>query len=239
MTTLSTGGLGDSWIAFLKILDMALRDFSWTHLTGHEVHVGPIQELMELMPFTRSVKCQFSPKDSRANDLLKFPGATRVDSKAHSIKTPIIKSPQRNVTFPEFKNLDYVVIQPAAGRPDGSYRYFDEEIAQILTDRFAEKGIETILLGTMGEYNIDGAKNYIGKTNISGCISIISGAKHVVALDGFIAYVAMSFGIKTSVIFHEPQLYYHYMHDKWKSYTNAIVGSQKIFDKSYVDLIMQ
>jgi ADP-heptose:LPS heptosyltransferase len=124
-----------------------------------------------------------------------------------------------------------VVLQTAAGRNDNSFRYFAPTAILNMAQFFIERGYESVLLG--GEFKAPTPSyvhNRAGFTSVWEALNILKGSSYFIGHDGFLAYVAMSMKIPSTVIFHDPTLPHHYMHSRWKERTNVMLGSQKIDD---------
>lgn len=242
MKYLSSGGLGDAWICFLKIWNDVFdegKKVHWEHMTGHDVHVEPITELMTLMPKITYGKCHKITKSIQKNveDAIMSSSRDfkRLDTKARGIVDP---TPEFLPFQPVFKERfgDYVVIQPAAGRPDNSYRCFMPYAVMELVEHFAGKKV--VLLGARYKGAVpENVINFTDKTAISTAIQVIKGADHFVGFDGFLAYVAMSLKIPSCVVFHDPRLPAHYMNATWDKNSKWMIGPQRISDQ--VDLVIE
>jgi ADP-heptose:LPS heptosyltransferase len=125
---------------------------------------------------------------------------------------------------------DYVVIQPAAGRPDNSFRCFMPYAIMELVEHFAGKKI--VLLGAEFKGAVpENVVNLTNKTAIKTAVEIVKGADHFVGFDGFLAYVAMSLRVSSTVIFHDSRLPEHYMNPQWEEHTKWMIGPQRISDQ--------
>jgi hypothetical protein len=238
---LSSGGLGDAWICFLKILHASKGErVIWDHMTGHQIHVDPVTELMTLMPGIQEAKCHKINRDTR-NELeksLMTSHTIRLNTKANEIENPI---PNLSFVRKIYQEDDpYVIIQPGAGRPiDKSFRYFMPFAVDTLVEFFRDKQKNTVLLGAEYKARNDYALNLTNKTPIKTALELISCADFFVGFDGFLAYVAMSMNIPSCVIFHDPILPEHYMHNDWKNKTKFFVGPQRISEAKTLQEIIK
>jgi hypothetical protein len=236
MKFLSSGGLGDYWIALLKILDCQPEFIESTHLTRHQEHVEPITQLMSLLPNITHAKCFKVTRDTKpfAEESVMSQGdVIRLTSKASDIRNSILNClPFKSIYENEYG--DYAVIQPIAGRSitnedPNALRKFMPYAVSSLIEYFTKKGLRTMLLGKPYEIATPrGILDMTGKTTVKQAIELVKNAKYFVGYDGFLAYVSMSFGVPSAVIFHDPRIVDHYMHPKWREKTNVLVGSQRI-----------
>lgn len=239
---LSSGGLGDAWICFLKIWDDVYDGFEnvhWEHMTSHQVHVDPVTELMTLMPRIVYGKCHKIDKQSYQATERTLTAANEGIKRLNTVAGLIGDATPQLLWFePRFKEQfgDYVVIQPAAGRPDNSYRCFMPYAIMELVEHFGGKKI--VLLGAEFKGAVpDNVVNLTNRTPIKTAIEIVKGADHFVGFDGFLAYVAMSMRVPTTLIFHDPRLPEHYMNPQWEEHTKWLIGPQRISDQ--VDLVIE
>lgn len=241
MKFFSSGGLGDAYICFMKILEQAKGyHVSWEHMTSHQVHVEPITELMNLVPDISHGKCHKITKSTahETEAMCVDDDTIRLNTVAKELEQP----------FPELHFIKeglwsatdelYAVIQAGAGRPDdNSFRYFTPHSVNSICEMYGKKDMRALILGA--EYTSavpDRAENLTGKTTIQSAIEILSGANYFVGHDGFLAYVAMSMRIPSTVVFHDPRLPNHYMHPAWAERSNVRVGPNRI---SNADLVLQ
>jgi len=230
----SSGGLGDAWIAFLKIWDVVFDGIDdkviWNHSTSHEFHRDSISQLMGLMPgiveanvhtITKAtmgkVEAQHVDKDTK-----------RLRSTAFDIVDPTpgltdILGPKVNLDKP------IAIIQPAAGRPDRSFRHFTPYAVNTLIQQFHDRGKEVVLLGFKYSSAVpEGVNNLTGKTPIGTALKLIYSAEDFIGFDGFLAYVAMSMKVRSRVAFHAPGLSHHYSHPEWRKHSEFCLTTQKI-----------
>jgi len=85
-----------------------------------------------------------------------------------------------------------------------------------------------VLMGMKYKGAAYGALNITNHTSIRFALEVIRGAEYFIGLDGFLAYVAMSFGIPATVIYHEARLLDHYVHPAWAENSKILVGPQRI-----------
>jgi len=230
---LSSGGLGDAWICFLKIIHASNGErVVWDHMTGHQIHVDPITELMTVMPDIQEAKCHKIDKKSRPDKekFLMTEGTIRLNTKAGEIESP---TPDLPVINNIYEKEDYVVVQPGAGRPnDNSFRYFMPYAVDSFIELFKSKNKGIVLLGAEYKTQNEDCFNLTNKSSIKTSLQIIRGSKFFIGFDGFLAYAAMSMKIPSIVIFHDPILPDHYMNKAWEKLTTWTVGPQRISDIS-------
>jgi len=230
----SSGGLGDAYITMLKIIEQAEHPIKWWHGTGHDIHLEPITELMTILPGVVEAKCCKITKET-VKQLEKEKidlGAVRLNTKVSELTFP---TPNLEFVHPyiEKTDRDYVVLQPVAGRPDNSLRSFSPGAILTLVDFFCEK-YDVVLLGMKYDLSSNKIVNLTGETSVRTALGIVKGAKHFIGFDGFLAYVAMSMIVPSTVLFHDARLPSHYMHDGWKERTKAHITPQRINDVGFM-----
>lgn len=232
----SSGGLGDAWIAFLKIWDKTCcsdDDVWWHHQTGHDVHVDPIEQLMALMPGIVEGKVHKVTKGNMDAVEAQYmdENTLRLRSTAFDIENPIPNLLGVIGKIGSDSDKPIAVIQPAAGRPDKSFRHFTPYAVNTLIDFYRNDGRDVVLLGH--KYNAavpTGVQNLTGKTSVKKALAVMNSASDFIGFDGFLAYAAMSMGVRSRVAFHMPGLSHHYMHPVWRERSEVCLSAQKISD---------
>lgn len=221
LSYLSSGGLGDCWIQFLKILPHSKTNLiRWQHINAHFCHVNTTLALMNLMPSALSVNSdQIHPTNRKEYErifLEKNPDRIRINSKAHELENP---QPNLSFLINDLYKKHYIVIQPTAGRQDNSLRTLNDNAIEQIIERYGYKNI--ILLGKKYESKLDHPiiSNLTSKTTIKQAIELIYNCKGFVGFHGFLAYVAMSMKKPSEVLFDNPMLLNHYMHPEWEKNT--------------------
>lgn len=229
----SSGGLGDAWIAFLKIWDVVFDGVDdkiiWNHMTSHEFHRDSITQLMALMPGIVEANVHIITKATMEKVEAQHvdENTERLRSTAFDIGNPI---PDLHSIFTlPHRDDKFAIIQPAAGRSDGSFRHFTPYAVNILIDHFWQRGMCVVLLGyKYGAAVPNGVKNLTGKTSIVYALNLIKNSSEFIGFDGFLAYAAMSMGVRSRVAFHMPGLSHHYSHPEWRKNSEFCLTSQKI-----------
>lgn len=230
----SSGGLGDAWIAFLKIMsfkqtpEFAGSKVVWNHMTGHDFHVDTIRQIVNLVPdlFEGNVHKITKSTMGQVEARVKDEHTLRLQSTAFDLHTPC---PDFSWVLRSGLAGDIAVIQPAAGRDDKSFRHFTPYAVNTLIELFKEQGKKVVLLGYKYSAAVpEGVVNMTGKTTILHAISIIRDSSEFIGFDGFLAYVAMSMKVQSRVAFHAPGLSHHYSHPEWRKNSEFCLTSQKI-----------
>jgi hypothetical protein len=219
MDIISHGGLGDCYIAFLKIFERYKTEaIRWTHVTANECHKPGIEALIDMYPRLESSKVVLIQyKDTYKNYISTFlvekQGSVEITSCAKELKSGITEFvPAAHEWAKGFGGSG--VLQPLAGRMgDNSKRGFLKEAILGVLPAYDN---DMILLGEDFELEHDGVVNLTGKTTIEEAVAILYNAKSFLGYDGFLAYVAMSFGIPTTILWHVVTLPDWYMHPDWE-----------------------
>ncbi len=123
---LSSGGLGDAWVALLKIWDI-IHDkpnpqVMWSHLSSHEFHHDSIIQLMVLVPgiveanFHKVTKSTIYQLEARIKD----EHTIRLRSTAFDLVDPC---PDFSWVLRSGITEKFAVVQPAAGRDDNRWHF--------------------------------------------------------------------------------------------------------------------
>lgn len=239
---ITSGGLGDAWIQALKIsgkLSDHSETFGWEHITGQSIHVGPVNALQKI--FTKTSFCTHIPRnkaEERIRAVCKDTGAIRVSSRtqeedmvhnAECLKPKIL--PENLVDNP------YIVVQPIAGRTnDNSKRILTKKVVRDIAIEVSDTSV--VLLGaSMGRLNIPESNiiDKMGATTIHKAISYVWYCDMFIGYHGFLAYVAMSLGKKSVILFDDPRLLSHYMNSEWKKNTTIVPVHRQINSFTILD----
>lgn len=234
----SRGGLGDAWLAFLKIHGAA-QIFSptrWIHVASHKYQIDPITELMTLVPKIREAKCHLEYIDTDINTVA-------VDSNIKGLGEP----------FPEIKlgkfhsDAPYAVIQPFAGNPD-SPRGFSPSAMFDVAEAAAQMKLDPVLIGSKYLFGqgfpaaaglAGSVSNMTGKTSLRTSLQILKGASLFVGFRGFLAYAAMALRVPSIVIFDNENCAKRCVHHAWQNGTKILISTSKIIDAGEVIQLMR
>lgn len=233
----STGGVGDSFIVFLKLIEKLKEDrnltIDWTHIESNEKSIELINDWFynsffrdfSFDPITgeRAIRLfaitdeAYSPQKVMRDYL-----GTHEIFNAHilgqckfygfnnnqAVKTPFINLPQKKAGY----TYDLCIQVSAGANSSRSWNFDPRQLKRLLEN----KGLKVALVGSSDNFfNPEDKDNYVKKCPIHESISVISSSRVYVGLSGFHTYWSLACGIKN---IHQQESEDHnraYIHPKW------------------------
>jgi ADP-heptose:LPS heptosyltransferase len=240
----SSGGVGDNWIHFLKILPYTTKhQIRWHNVNSHKCHLEPIAEIQSWTPNlynNRSILLTGNKKINMKDREQKFrnmhPHMVRLNSKACELNNPC---PNLDFLPYTFKASEpYIVVQGRAGRKDNSSREFTASAIEQIALKYKRK---VILLGMKPDKDDHIECSFLckgiqvgdlrGKVSLLHSFSLIYNCEKFIGHDGVLAYFAMSLKKDSMVVFHLPNLPSHYMHRNWCANTKIMFWPKDDYNK--------
>jgi hypothetical protein len=238
--TYSTGGFGDFFIVYLKLLDdiRAGHKIDHLHIESNEIVPGLIQEFMEFSRWsiepsgghdiTVASRCipEYSktikggtwegrePRNTHCLGEYNYPG------KDSGIKQPWM--PHYSDPSADSRYYKRITIQVSAGaKSDRVWKFDVFSLQKILT----ALGFEVFLIGNDSRYERGEANNFVGYP-LSHTLSIMDSCRCHIGLSGFLTYYSLSRGAWNVHLPESKEHVKHYIHPEWENFRmNLEVGS--------------
>lgn len=228
--TISFGGLGDSWIVYLKLVELCVKNkakIDHLHVESNGIVPQLIQEYQTVIP-------------TPFNNLINFKAATdqkyekNFNKGKYKGRLPINTTWHGNYNFPagdsglEYPFLDLqdstkhydICLQVSAGAKSDRQWPFDPFM---LKNALASMGYKVVLIGNDNKYeNQSDPFNFVNKVNLSGSLGILLCSRLVVALSGFIVYYSLSNKINTICKPESDDHIKHYYHPLWTQFVSRL-----------------
>ena len=229
--TISFGGLGDSFIVWLKLHQIFSGDeFESNHhlfVESNPVTCELIKEYAEMhYKFDCEVICDKNYQESFHSG--KWPDRRIINTTWHGdypFPGPdgirlMDDFAKHFAIFGGITRTHDVCIQVAAGANSSRHWKFDP---RKLRDLLESKGHRVALVGTAEEYKEDDEpSNYVCKTNLRDSTHIVNFSKVYCGLSGFHTYNSLSKGHRNIHLEESPEHNAHYIHPSWEEYRYGI-----------------
>lgn len=225
LKALSTGGLGDAFIALLKI-HWCPEITEWTHIESNDISV-PLKHIWKMIDWDLETKFIHDPnyihniekyrKESDVIVPIPVQGMCEFHKKEWPLKFSFINRP--------FKEKDFdIVIQSSAGsNMDRNWNHDILKIAVLLKST----GRHVTIIGSE-KPNKNMSTNDIldlrGRTDLSDAFHIIQKSNVFIGLSGLLNYYACASKIPNIHVIESEKHEKLYYNDDWNQYTVGIVG---------------
>lgn len=236
MTThkfLSTGGLGDAWIVWLKIVEFwaaCIQDeIDWIHVESHD---GIRDALNELFPSMEGLKFQFlcdplyqqHVREGLWKDRIAI--STSIDGKCDlhgetmNLSHPFLLRKPIIETAIEPRFYDVTIQVSGGAKNDRNWKFDLLRYAAFL--RSGEWKVA--LVGNDSRFADDkDPDNFVGKIGLNETLQVIDFSKLFIGLSGFLNYYACSNRVKNIHLIESEENEKRYYHPLWSEYTTGIV----------------
>lgn len=237
MKLISTGGLGDSFIVFLKIAGNLAGPVEWLHVESNDL-------------IEKSCRCLYDGPDSffgkhlegvtfkfecDPNYIANYYNGKWADytpiSSGHDKKCPLKGITQFESNAPFIYHHSYrdgsveqydVCIQVSGGAKNSRRWLFDPIM---LKNVLKQKGWRVCLIGSDQKYfDIKDNDNFVGKFSLDSSLLKIEESSFFIGLSGFLNYYACAAGIRNAHLVESEEHDKRYYHPDWKS-DKLMVGS--------------
>ena len=218
---ISTGGLGDAWIAALKLKQFNLVPVkSWLHVESNNNIEKAFKELFPTCDFECDPDYIQHYKEGKWKDYT--PVSSGIDSWC-----PLKGDTKMELTYPfhrtslsKTKQYD-VCLQVSAGAKNNRKWNFNPLLLQSI---LIQKGMSCVLVGSDSSYEEkDNQLNFVGKLSLKESLEIMERSKLFVGLSGFLNYYACSRQIKNIHLIESEENERRYYHEAWsKIWTTGI-----------------
>jgi ADP-heptose:LPS heptosyltransferase len=218
---ISTGGLGDSWIVYLKLLQMKDADLSWHHVESNNI-VPPIcRDLYKHFPATFEYDYNYIQNYAAGKWREYQPISSGVDSWCPLKGETGIRLEKPFLDVAPLKQKEYnAVIQVSGGAKNGRSWKFDPIQ---LKSTLKALGLNVALVGTDKRYEKKSDNsNFVGKLSLAETLDLIRKSDVFVGLSGFLNYYACSVRTKNLHLIESEGHEKRYYHPDWSEYTKGI-----------------
>lgn len=231
----SSGGLGDSFIIYLKLLDYLRENpktlIQWIHTESNDIE-KPLSELLQVINSTSQIFVLFQYDPNYTQTIREFIQKRKLGKEV--IPTPVIgkcnfyqkewplKNPFLNLKETE-KEYD-IVLQASGGfNNEREWKIHPIKIAEAL----ASMGYHVTIVGTGKKYkslsnNPEKYINLVDRTKLSDVLQIILKAKLFIGMSGLLNYFASAAKIPNIHVIESEEHEKTYFHPEWQKYTKGI-----------------
>lgn len=230
---LSTGGCGDSWIVFLKILEIIRKDLDlfdykvnveWLHIESHNHIKEACEQLygdkswlnftfLEDPDYVQNVKSgkwnEYTSLSTSMNGFCSLHGQTQPLNEPFWYEDIVRDEPKYDVC-----------IQVSGGAKNNrSWKFEPKTLCQILKN----KGMKVVLVGNDKKYqDLNDENNLIGKISLLDTLSVVRKSDLFIGLSGFLNYYACSVAVPNVHLIESEEHEKRYYHPLWKDFAYGI-----------------
>lgn len=224
---ISTGGLGDSWIVFLKLANIITDDDEWLHIESNPIVANLCSEWYNylIQSYTMEFRCDpnyiqnykdgkwkdYIPVSSGVDDWCPLKGKTNF-----KLEDPwFIPIAKRN-----FYEYDVCIQVSAGAKNNRKWRFDPILVAKMLKN----EGLSVALVGNEPDYydKYPDFYNFVGRANLVSSLKIIDNSRLFVGLSGFLNYYACSRKIKNVHLTESDENERRYFHPDWHEHTHGV-----------------
>lgn len=241
---ISSGGVGDSLIVCLKILQWKRlhpnKEVVYYHYEKHRCHKKPIDQIIG--EFIGDGECYIvdKPEIMAKNTVKTMKASSGLIKKVLQKDNDVMYLNTRieNISYPYLyegikgKSLfkePYICVQSAAGRMgDSTKRIITPDAIRQILEFFSH--FKVVVLGPKQNIFKDrNLINYSGRTDsIIDAFKIINNCYAFIGLDGVLAYYAAMIKKSSIIHYHIPTLLNHYFNPMWKSHVIPYIGTHNL-----------
>lgn len=230
----SSGGLGDSFIVYLKLKQLN-EDFHWTHVESNSIVPDLCREIYGahnndflcdpnyIESYINGKWKDFTPISSGIDDLCPLKGKTSI-----KLENPFLNLPEME------REYDFCIQVSAGAKSERNWKFNPLDLKKILN----AKGFSVILIGSDKKFeNIEDDNNLVGKRSLRDSLSYIRKSFVFVGLSGFLSFYALANKINTIHYQIDNHHNERYIHPLWYPYMKNIeMGSLKEILRGLHDL---
>lgn len=241
MKLISTGGLGDSFIVFLKIAGETTGPVEWLHVESNDLIEKSCRSLYDgpdsffgkhLEGVTFKFECDpnyitnyykgrwadYTPVSSGHDKKCPLKGMTQFES-----KNPFISRNNESLISSRRESSIYDVCIQVSGGAKNSRRWLFDPI--ILKNVLKQKGWRVCLIGSDEKYfDLKDNDNFVGKFSLDSSLLKIEESSYFIGLSGFLNYYACAVDTSNAHLVESEEHDKRYYHPDWRS-DKLMVGS--------------